>query len=326
MNSTWTLDRINQMITDGIEESNQLDYKGAGALAKTDRKRNEISKDVSAFANSNGGVIIYGVREFDDKDNSHLPEKIDAIKRTDITKEWLEQIISTKIQPKIDGIEITPIEVSKENNTVIYIVDIPKSNTAHQASGHKYYKRYNFESVAMEDYEIRDVMSRGAYPNMTLEFEIERRELVNSFVPTMGGLNQKEWGNFLRIRIRNKGSVFANYVNYYITINKFIISDRLQKDFKTVKTKDSGAEYIEYYGENTIRDVVDWEGMHEKYGPSRFDPILPGMKSRPEVVQLTDGDLKPFFKEEISWVIYADNALPKHGTIAVSDIKNIKGL
>jgi hypothetical protein len=34
-----------------------------------------------------GGTIIYGIKEFDDIDKRHLPEKIDPINRTDISKE-----------------------------------------------------------------------------------------------------------------------------------------------------------------------------------------------------------------------------------------------
>lgn len=90
----WSYERIQNMIQDEIEESLHLDYKAAGALAKTPPKRNEIVKDVTAFANSDGGIIIYGVREFSDHERSHLPDKIDPISRADFSKEWLEQVIS----------------------------------------------------------------------------------------------------------------------------------------------------------------------------------------------------------------------------------------
>lgn len=45
-------------------------------------------------------------------------------------------------------------------------MNIPKSNTAHQAFDKKYYKRYNFESVAMEDYEIKDIINRQINSNL----------------------------------------------------------------------------------------------------------------------------------------------------------------
>ena len=74
MADVWDEARVQQYIDDGIEESLNLDYKAAGALAKTDGKKKEITKDVSAMANSDGGIIIYGVTE--DPTNRFLPGRL----------------------------------------------------------------------------------------------------------------------------------------------------------------------------------------------------------------------------------------------------------
>ena len=115
--SEWTKQRLEQMIADGIEEHSSLDYKRADSLAKTDLRKIEITKDVSAFANSAGGVLIYGVAEFDDERRKHLPERLDPIQRTQISKEWLDQVIQT-IQPRIEGVVIHPVTISEADNTV----------------------------------------------------------------------------------------------------------------------------------------------------------------------------------------------------------------
>lgn len=47
------------MIADQIEKSLNPDYKRAAALNRG--KAVEITKDVSSFANSSGGVLIYGI-------------------------------------------------------------------------------------------------------------------------------------------------------------------------------------------------------------------------------------------------------------------------
>ena len=60
MSIIWTEAKLQRHITDVIPESLNLDYKASGSLAKTNDKRAEITKDVSAMANSDGGVIIYG--------------------------------------------------------------------------------------------------------------------------------------------------------------------------------------------------------------------------------------------------------------------------
>ena len=56
-----TVAEIDKLISDQVQEDLHLDYKESGAIHKT--KKDDISKDVSAFANSDGGLLIYGVRE-----------------------------------------------------------------------------------------------------------------------------------------------------------------------------------------------------------------------------------------------------------------------
>ena len=148
-----TLQDIDQLIATQTQESLHLDYKDSRAIDKS--KREEISKDVSAFANADGGTIIYGVTE-----KKHLPVAHDnGVDHNRYSREWLEQVINSNINPRVDGIQIIPIHVSNDNS--IYVVGIPKSfQGPHQAADKKYYKRFNFQSVPMEDYEINDIRSR----------------------------------------------------------------------------------------------------------------------------------------------------------------------
>ena len=159
----WNLDGLQQLIRDNVEENLSLEYKSAEALGKSDAKKAEIVRDVSAFANSSGGVLIYGIAEFQKREQRHLPEKIDPVNRQEYSKEWLEQIIQS-IQPRIDGIVIEPVTINP--SSVCYVVSIPQSHTAHQARDHVYYRRHNFNVLAMEDYEVRDVMNRRKRPKI----------------------------------------------------------------------------------------------------------------------------------------------------------------
>ena len=135
-----------QLIKDEIEESLTLDYKAADALGKSDAKKTEITKDVSAMANSAGGILIYGIREHRDPARKHIPEAIDPVNRNDFPKEWLEHIINN-IRPRLDGVRIVPINLNTSVSHVVYVVEIPQSDTAHQAFDYRYHKRFNFESV-----------------------------------------------------------------------------------------------------------------------------------------------------------------------------------
>jgi predicted HTH transcriptional regulator len=73
-------DYIESLIESGIEESLHLDYKESlGSNA-------EIAKDISSFANSDGGNIIYGIIEEKNK-----PIGIKLIKGRDV-RERIDQI------------------------------------------------------------------------------------------------------------------------------------------------------------------------------------------------------------------------------------------
>src|SRR5688572_22404974 len=128
----WSEARLQDMIRDGVEEELTLEYKAADALAITDAKKKEVTKDVSAMANSAGGSILYGIKEFDSPEKKHLPERIDAIDRVAFPKERLEHIIAN-IRPRIDDLRIVPVTVgSPSDNRVVYVVEVPQGQTAHQ--------------------------------------------------------------------------------------------------------------------------------------------------------------------------------------------------
>jgi len=155
---------LDRLIEEDIQESLTLDYKDARALEKTDQKRNELCKDVSAFANSDGGQIIYGIQE-----TGHHPVRVqdnDAVNPTDISREWVEQIIDSKVHPRIQNLRIQPIDVAP--GRVAYVITIPQgtSNAPHQAPDNKYYYRQNFRSVPMEDWQVRDTMRRATTPEL----------------------------------------------------------------------------------------------------------------------------------------------------------------
>ena len=80
-------------------ESIHLDYKASDAVERS--KRSEITKDVSAFANSDGGVLVYGVGE---KKAANKFFKDAGVDRKRFKAEWFDQILQRLIGPRIAGI------------------------------------------------------------------------------------------------------------------------------------------------------------------------------------------------------------------------------
>src|SRR5665213_3186715 len=197
----WDEAKLNELIRDKIEENFNLEYKGAGALDRNDKAKSEITKDVSAMANSAGGVLIYGLAEFQDDERKHLPERNDPINRNDFSKEWLENII-LQIQPRIPDLKIKSVQLASGSDHVAYVVEIPQGNTAHQANDCRYYRRFNFQSVKMPDNEVRDVMSRKSHPRISVkaEFVVYPRK------------NRDGWSGALVVKIHNESDVFARHI------------------------------------------------------------------------------------------------------------------
>ena len=191
----WTLPKLNELIALKAEESTELEYKAAGALGKDDAKKKEISKDVSGMANANGGVIIYGIQE--DPADKRKPLRVDPINPSDYSKEWLENVIHSNIRPRIPNLIIHSIDVP---GGVVYIIELQQSNRAHQASNFIYYKRKNFKTDPMEDYEIKDIMNRQIHPELKLWLQIERRCVTPN--PEDPRYFSKSYNNQARIFIR----------------------------------------------------------------------------------------------------------------------------
>jgi len=252
-----------------------------------------------------------------------LPEKIDPVDQTEFSKEWLEQVINN-IRPRIDGIVINSVPIASDPNYTIYVVEIPQSTTAHQATDWRYYKRYNFLSVPMEDYEVRDVMGRQQHPKIELSFEIKATtQHYTSGIMNREVVTQTEYE--LVVTARNSGQVYARYVNAFIRV-PYAIS--YQDEFNSKEPiEENGELYCEYYEDNTQRDVLDLEfniyAPIKKYGPSWFDPMLPGL-SRTWRVRLSDdfpqNELKGL---SIKWSVHADNAPPNAAEMPVKDIEVI---
>jgi hypothetical protein len=162
--STWTEAEIEQLIANGQEEFLELDFKRGDSLNNNDSNKRELSKDVSAFANTIGGTIVYGIEE--DANPPHKAVKLSPLNPRKVSKEWIEQVINSRIQPRISGIRIHSVDLPKSaSGSVVYVVTIPEGATAYQASDQRYYKRFNFESVPMYDYEIRQIMNRVHRPS-----------------------------------------------------------------------------------------------------------------------------------------------------------------
>jgi predicted HTH transcriptional regulator len=140
-----------------------------------------MARDVSAFANADGGQIVYGMTE-KDHEPAGLDHGLDAKAYPEI---WFEQMLQQHITPKIAGIR--PRHVSLGKSMVAVVIDVPATEgDPRQVSDGRYYRRHNFNRLIMEHcesemplgvfstrpYNLSSNSSRVAQPTRTLNFRL----------------------------------------------------------------------------------------------------------------------------------------------------------
>lgn len=298
-----------------------------------------LAKEVSAFANSGGGQLVLGLENPSSETNNW---RVDdggvsiSVKGKINTREWLEDVIPNLVEFPLTDFNVYPI-IPKDSNSKImsdralYVIDIADSPKApHQSARDKrYYARVAGKSQPISHRMIVDIIGRRQHPKIELEFEVEKR-FVKGEPPSMftsaaylyGNRPPEKDTNFYTLKIRawNTGKIYAQYVNSFILIPIQLLPTSEIKWNMDRLEKINGEEYFRYYEDNTIRDIVGSSGLNRQYGPSRYDPILPGLSHGWEITLQSDSENLKREDLSIKWTAYADNAPQNSGEIRIADI------
>jgi len=145
------LDDITTLQQNKIHESDILDYK-SGMIDD-----DSLIKHVTAFANTRGGHIIFGV---EGTERGGFPKAIPGIDSKEINRERMEQILLSNVSPRLH-VKIVEIPHNVEGKSVL-LVQIPDSSLKPHMNlrSKKYYRRYEFEAIEMEEREVSDAYGR----------------------------------------------------------------------------------------------------------------------------------------------------------------------
>ncbi|GFZ93743.1 hypothetical protein GCM10008018_45170 [Paenibacillus marchantiophytorum] len=165
-----TAEDIGQLVFNKVPESITLEYKAEGPALSSDGDKKEFLGDLSAMANTNGGLLIFGIKEAkEDGKNAGYPEEITGIKdprngnpvNVEQLKQVLDSVIRDNLAPRLSGIEYAPIQYE---DRLVFIIGVPRSlQSPHMItfkSDTKFYKRTNSGKYQMDVREIREAMLR----------------------------------------------------------------------------------------------------------------------------------------------------------------------
>ena len=218
----WTEADIISLVRDRADEGLTLEFKGCDALLNK-KWREELAKDVSAFANSAGGTIVYGIKE---GPITHEADQIDeGFDPSQLSKETIQRVIDSRIHRRIRGIRYHVVELATTRpGKILFVLDIPESNLAPHMADYKFFKRFEFESKPMEEYEIRERYRRETFPGKDI-VESWRDDAINPLISTLESekqsLSKKEWtwNRYYQvfsgfIEFSNESQISANKVDF----------------------------------------------------------------------------------------------------------------
>ncbi len=155
------------LVTNRVRESVILEYKEVPSDYKEGKFRAVVSKVLSGFANSAGGVVVWGIA------TGKGPEKDVATSIRGLSDPtdfigWLNDTIPNAVQPTcVTHTAIMPGETPITVATYIPSSDLPP----HQATletNKPYYTRLDGQFRVMENHMLEDMFRRRLHPNLVL--------------------------------------------------------------------------------------------------------------------------------------------------------------
>lgn len=307
----WTEDYINNVLP-SIDEQDWIECKRGDILnfkEDKDAKLTKLAKEISALANSGGGFLAFGI---DDKTMEIYDGGVD-ISIAHNTKEWLENVIPGLTDPPLRNFNVLTIRGNKPDSKLhegkaIFVIDIGDSEQApHQSTkDNKYYIRSASHAIPANHQIVMDIIGRRKYPKLEVSFNYAFHNIAEPNVLLSQGDKP-----ILVTRLKNIGSVYAEYVNVILLISPFLLDPNGQ-EFYGRNSRIYSESYVRIIRENIINELWSPAGIFMGREAGRITPILPGREHSFAI------PLNPGFHEQkeqfsntdplIKYELFADNA------------------
>lgn len=172
-----TLQVIRDFVASGRNEDLHLDFKTvADARLSSRDDRRSLAVALSGYANSDGGLIVWGVEARPNADGVDCAAAVREIPQVPLLLTRLNDLTGQSVSPLVDGVEHKAIIV--EGAAGVCVSYIPASDSGpHMAKGgeDRYYKRSGSSFYRMEHFDLEDMFGRRQRPSLSLRIDLVPR-------------------------------------------------------------------------------------------------------------------------------------------------------
>lgn len=203
------LNALDTFVLEQQQEHLHLDFK---LVSKPDMGRDDrrnLAKAISGFANSDGGLIVWGVEARKNADGVDCATRLVEISPLALFVSKLNQLTSEAVNPTVDRIRHRAIVKSGDSGFALTIVPTSDSGPHMAKLGEdRYYKRSGDSFRKMEHFDLEDMFGRRKRPVLSLTYRLDKGSIIRRGEDTEG-----EVLIFIGIENRGRGSAKAPYLS-----------------------------------------------------------------------------------------------------------------
>ena len=154
------------------QESAELEFKRE--IESTDKGKKKLAKHVSAMANANGGIIIFGIEEKDSKADKLIG--IDEMVGDQPVGEFVNNVLISRVRPRL---AVQPQTVKLANGKVVLVLQVSRiPYRPHMVLAENvYYVRHNCSVALADEHEVRAMVLESKSSSDDVKEFLKKRNL-----------------------------------------------------------------------------------------------------------------------------------------------------
>lgn len=209
------LSEIQRFVEQRQEESLTIEFKSVNHPEPEGKQydKKNFSKILSGFANSSGGIVVWGIKAAKDSFGIDVASELKPIKELTRFLNYLNMLEGQAVTPFVAGIIHEKIENKPDEGFIKTYVPSSEAmpHMANYAEKH-YYKRSGDSFYQCEHFDIVDMFSRKRSPKLEFVASILAKKEKHSTLYTYA----------IMLSLKNYGAVIAKYPYLAIKVDPFL--------------------------------------------------------------------------------------------------------